>query len=109
MPVLETVNQGEQDVLLRISPVTAKGNPAEIEAGTLAVTIDSGDATSEPGADGTSVKIVTAGVGKVTGTITGDADLGEGVVSITDTFEIDVVSPQATNLGVTAEVVEKVV
>jgi hypothetical protein len=110
MPIILTANQGEKDVLIKIAPVTASGKPSSIEPGTLKVEITSdpaGDSSIES-VDDSSSKLVTGGLGVVTGTIKGDADLGEGVVEISDTFEVTVVSPLADNLGATGELVDKV-
>jgi hypothetical protein len=107
MPLEATVNQGEQDYLLKIAPTTAKGNPAEIENPEYIVESPEGIVV-EVAEDGKSAKVITQGVGDITGRTRVDADLGEGVVHIEDTFIIHVVSPQAANVGLTGEPVEKV-
>jgi hypothetical protein len=110
MPIILTANQGEKDVLIKIAPVTASGKPSQIEAGTLKVEItsdDAGDSVIES-VDDSSSKLVTGGLGVVRGTIEGDADLGAGIVPISDTFEVTIVNPMADNLGATGELVDKV-
>jgi hypothetical protein len=108
MPIILTANKGEKDVLIKIAPVTASGKPSSIEAGTLSAVVTEGDGVVEP-IDDSSVKIITGEVGVTKGTITGDADLGEGIVAITDTFEVTVVEALADNLGATGELVDKIV
>jgi hypothetical protein len=109
MPIDIEVIQGEQDALLKISPKTLSGKDAEIEAGTAQYTVTDGPYESvqvEP--DGKSARVVTTEVGEINGTISGDADLDEGVKQITDTFKIRVVAAEAENLGATGEAVAKV-
>lgn len=108
MPIELTVNQGEQDVLLKISPTTLKGAPAEVEAGSTEYIIESGEGSIDEAADEKSATLITGAAGDVTGRIKADADLGEGVKHIEDTFVIHVISPQAENLGASGEVVDKV-
>lgn len=108
MPIELTVNQGEQDVLLKISPTTQKGNPATVEPGSTEYIIESGEGSINEAEDELSAVLVTGGVGDVSGHIKADADLGEGVKEIRETFLVHVVSPQAENLGATGEAIDKV-
>lgn len=61
-----------------------------------------GDSTVIPAADGKSAILRSSDTNGVTHIeIKADADLGSGVTEITETVELTVVDPQATNLGLT--------
>ena len=85
----------EQKVLMTLSPMTAAGNPATVD-GTPSWAVMSGDATIEPSVDGMSCYLISgaADVNSVV-EVTADANLGEGVQSITDTIDLAVVAAQA--------------
>ena len=89
----------EQKVAITVSPVTAAGSPASLD-GAVSFSILSGDCTLEP-IDDKSVFVVSGlpDVDSVIG-LSADADLGAGVVNITDTVTISVKHPMATSLGV---------
>jgi hypothetical protein len=93
----------EQQVAVRIKPTTPKGQPAQLD-GLPAWSVAVGDVTLQPSQDGLSCVIVsadTAGLSQVL--VTADADLGEGVETVSDTIAVDVASPRATNLGLAAD------
>lgn len=109
MPFEVTAFLGEQDALLKIDPTTKKGNPAQVELGKTKYVIDSaGNEEVQMAADEKSARVVTVALGDIVGHIDADADLGEGIVPIGDTFVIHVVSPQAENLGASGEAVDKI-
>ena len=95
----------EQKVRFTASPTTATGATASLD-GNLGATVDSGDATVEPGVGSLDVVVRPAAgfAGVIAGRVSADADLGEGVVTIEDTFSITVTSAMAANLGVSAAV-----
>jgi hypothetical protein len=101
MPLEITLNNDEK-VRVRANPVDKNGSPAKLD-GTTVETV-SGDATVTQ-IDDTSFDIVaskTAGDSVVT--VSGDADLGAGVVTLTDTVTVHTVTPaapMATSLGLT--------
>ena len=96
----------EQKVRFTANPTTGSGAPAPID-GVLGATLDdAASGTVEPGNGNLDVVVRPAAgfLGKITGRVAADADLGAGVVTLEDTFEIDVTSAMAVNLGVSASV-----
>jgi hypothetical protein len=93
----------EQKVLVTLAPTTAAGNPATLD-GTPVWTVVSGDATLEVAEDGLSAFLVS-GAADVTSQVevTADADLGEGVVTLTDVIDLAVVAAQASALGLVVD------
>lgn len=92
----------EQKVEVTLAPTTEAGNPATLD-GAPVWTVVSGDATLEVAADGLSAFLVS-GAADVNSVIevTADADLGEGVVTLTDTIDLAVVAAEASRLGLVA-------
>lgn len=91
-----------------IQPVDAKGNPAEVQAGS--VQWEGPDTlTITPSEDGLSAEIAAKGpLGSGQVSVSADADLGEGVTTIAGTLQVDVVAGQAVSLGVnTSDPVEQ--
>lgn len=91
----------EEKALLSVTPTTEAGNPAPIE-GAVTYTITSGTCTIEPVDALTAYVVSGAEPGDSTVVATADADLGAGVVHITDTLVVHVTSPLAENLGLGA-------
>ncbi len=93
----------EQKVLVTLAPTTAAGNPATLD-GVAAWSVVSGDATLEVAEDGLSAYLVS-GEADVTSQVevTADADLGEGVVTLTDVIDLAVVAAQASALGLVVD------
>jgi hypothetical protein len=90
----------EQQVRLAITPMTPAGQPAPIDG---EATWDvAGDCTLVP-IDATSTWVVGHTVGDSVVTVSADADMGAGVVTIMDTATIHVASPMAANLGLSAD------
>lgn len=104
---LSTMNDGQR-LPFTVSPKTKSGGAAKIEAGSLAVTFADEDAsnglglTAEINPDGLSgfIHAPAGASGKSVATLSGDADLGAGVETISFSQEIEVVGRKATNLGV---------
>lgn len=90
----------EEKVQVTLSPATAAGNPAMLD-GAPTWTVTEGDATLEVDSDGMSAFLVS-GAPDVNSkiTITADADLGEGVVTLEDTIDLAVVAASASALGI---------
>lgn len=84
---------------MTLAPTTEAGNPATLD-GAPVWTVVSGDATLEVAEDGLSAFLVS-GAADVNSVIevTADADLGEGVVTLTDTIDLAVVAASASALG----------
>lgn len=96
----------EQKVPVTLAPTTAAGNPATLD-GTPSWNVLEGDATIEVAADGLSCYLIS-GSADVNSKIevSADADLGEGVQTITDVIDLAVVSAQASGLGLTVGTAE---
>ena len=97
-----------QKVLLSVKPVSAAGNPAQVD-GPASWTV-SGDEVVKMDvsqADGLSAYEVTTGkVGVCQVKVTCDADMGDGVKEITGVLDIEVKASEAVSLGVSAGVPE---
>jgi hypothetical protein len=91
-----------------IQPVDAKGNPAEVQSGTVQWSGPE-NLTITPSSDGLSAEIAAKGpLGQGQVSVGADADLGEGVVTITGVLQVEVIAGQAVSLGVsTSEPVEQ--
>jgi len=89
----------EEKVQVTLAPTTVAGNPATLD-GAPTWTIIEGDATLEVAADGLSAFLVS-GAADVNSKVevSADADLGEGVVTLTDTIDLAVVAASASALG----------
>lgn len=100
MPLQIKIND-EQKVNVTLKPVTPKGKPVAVQNPQWSV-VD-GDSTLVVGADGMSADLVSADTPGITNyLVSADADLGEGVDTISDTIALTVVDPQATSLGLSA-------
>ena len=100
--MLITINN-EEKVLVTLAPLTAAGNPANLDGAPVWAVVEGGDATLEVAADGLSAFLVSGAAGVTSQvTVTADADLGEGIVTITDTIDLAVVAAGASALGLVA-------
>jgi hypothetical protein len=106
-----TMNYMEK-AILTLNP-NFDGHPVKLDGVPIWV-LDNGNATMgdiSPAMDGLSCE-VPSGDNAITGsgatvTVQADADLGEGVVTITETFIFTITDPMATSLGGTVSVVPK--
>ena len=93
----------EEKVAVTATPLTSKGKPAKID-GALKVTIQSGDGTVEQ--DAASPLSFNAVSGDLLADtvylVEADADLGAGVVTVSDTVTLTVGSATAASLGFTS-------
>jgi hypothetical protein len=93
----------QQRIPFTLQPVDRKGNPAQVEAGTVEYWIDDttiADVEEDPNNE-LAGWIVTTATGVTQLNYAADADLGEGVVSITGFDAIEVQAEQAVGFGVT--------
>jgi anti-anti-sigma regulatory factor len=97
--MLQITSTNEEKVPVSITPLTAAGNPAAVENVSWVVT--EGDATVVV-IDSTNVEIVSGSGGLSKISVSADADLGEGVVLISDEIEYFVTAAQASTLGFAA-------
>lgn len=89
----------EEKVQVTLNPVTPAGNPANLD-GTPTWAVTEGDATLDVAEDGLSAFLISGEANtnsKIE--ITADADLGEGMVTITDMIDLVVVQASASALG----------
>lgn len=96
-----------QKVHLTIAPVDAAGNPAPVDGIPSWSSSDESVLTVSAAADGMSADAVTVGpLGNAQVNVSADADLGEGIETLTGTLDVEVVASQATSLGISAGVPE---
>jgi len=98
---LELTCTNEEKIPITINPVTPSGKPAEID-GEVLVSVISGEGTYEM-IDENSFYVISGDFpGATTYLIEADADIGEGVVNISDTITLNVEGALAKNLGLVA-------
>jgi len=97
----------EEQVPVTASPVSSSGRPAAID-GALTVTVQSGDGTVLQ--DEATPLVFTCrsgdGPGETVYLVSADADLGEGVVTISDLVTLTVTSATAASFGLAQGTVE---
>lgn len=98
----EVTLTSEQKVKVTLTPTTATGKPSQID-GQAIFEVVSGDVTVE------NIDLLSAWIisGDAAGTsvvsVSADSDLGEGIVTITDSITVTVNDPFAANLGLTID------
>lgn len=91
----------EQMIQATLAPVTATGKPAKLD-GKPAWTIVSGNSTIKIADDGLSAFLISSDQpGDTVFLIEADADLGDGVETISDTVQLHVAGAKAASLGLT--------
>ncbi len=97
--VTEIKITNEQKVRVALAPKTATGKPAPLD-GKPTWVVSSGDSTVVVAEDGLSAELVSSDTpGETIVVVEADADLGEGVVTITDAIKLTVEGALATSLG----------
>ena len=92
----------EQKINVALNPVTATGKPAKLD-GKPTWSVISGDSTIVVADDGLSADLVSSdSAGDTQYLVEADADLGEGVQTISDTIALRVDGAQAESLGLVA-------
>lgn len=100
MPAEVTITN-EQKVPVTLAPVTATGKPAKLD-GPPTWTVVSGEGTVEVSEDGLTATLVSSdNPGDTQYMVEADADLGEGVETISDIVTLHVAGAKAANLGLT--------
>jgi len=90
----------EQQVKVTLKPVTGAGKPAQLD-GPPVWTVVSGDCKLQVADDGLSADIISGDLpGDTEITISADADLGAGVVNISDALRVTVNGAMAQSLGI---------
>jgi len=101
--VMALILTDEQQVSLSIDPRTAAGNAAQVDGIPVWQVSDAAILTLVVAEDGKSAVVKSAGpVGTSQVSVSADADLGEGVRTITGTLDIEVKAAEAVTLGITA-------
>ncbi len=99
--MLELKCTNEEKVKVTAIPVTTTGKPAALD-GAVKVTVISGEGTVEM-VDNTSFYCLSSNnPGDTEYLVEADADLGEGVITISDNIRLSVAGALAANLGLTA-------
>lgn len=105
-PMLEVTITNEQKIKATLIPVTATGKPAKLD-GPPTWTVQSGDSTVRPAADGLSADLISSDTpGDTVFVVKADADLGSGVEEISDVIKLSVAGARASNLGLSLGVAE---
>ncbi len=87
-----------QQFTVTLKPLNKRGGVAAVEPGSV-VWAPPSFVTLTPSEDGLSATILAAGIGSDVVSVSADADLGEGVVTISGSFPIEVIASQAISLG----------
>jgi hypothetical protein len=100
---LAIASSNEEKVLVTATPRTASGKPAQVD-GPLTISVQSGEGTfTQDAASPLSFFAVSGDNGGDTVyNVSADADLGAGVVEITDTVTLTVTSATAVSFGLTS-------
>lgn len=97
----ELKSTSEEKIHFRLSPKTPGGNPANVETTNFEVV--SGDATLEVDEDGLGATAISGSEGTSVIRVSADADLGEGVETISLDIDYVVTAPEANSLGFSAD------
>ena len=103
--MLDVTITNEQKVMISANPVTGAGNPVELD-GPVAVEVQSGEGTFEMVDDKSFYLVSGDNPGDTVYVITADADLGEGVVNISDVINLHIEGAMAQSFGLVAETPE---
>lgn len=103
---MDVTNNQEQDVQVTLTPKTPKGNPGTVD-GAPVWTVESGDVTVAPAADGLSALITTASLGPWIVKVEGDVDMGAGVKPLVGAINGTTTPVETADLGLSATLVDK--
>lgn len=106
---MSIVLKDTQRVSISVSPVDAKGNPAKVDGAPSWAVVGPAIVTLVPSDDGlTCVATTTGDLGTTQITVSADADVGEGVQTISGLLDVEVVGGVAVSLSVAAGVPEEI-
>jgi hypothetical protein len=91
-----------QQVKVNIAPVDKKGAPAQVQDVTFTSSDGTVAAVTQDEADPNSATVVAGLPGTCQIQVTADADLGDGVTTITSALDVTVVGGQAVGLAINA-------
>lgn len=102
MPVEVSITN-EQKIKASLTPTTGSGKPAQLDPNNPPRwSVISGDSLVDPSADGLSASLISSNTpGDTVVLVEADADLGDGVETISDTIKLTVLGAKAQNLGLT--------
>jgi hypothetical protein len=92
----------EQWLVLKIAPVTKHGRPAPIDGKPSWAVGTMGIIAIEASPDGLACKVEARGIGRTGVTVTADADLGDGVRTISAFVDFEVVAAEAEGFAIEA-------
>ena len=98
---LELRCTNEEKIPISVNPITAAGKPVELD-GPIVVTVTSGDGTVESIDDRSFYVVSGDALEPSTFLIEGDADLGTGIVTVSDAIILNVEGALARSLGLSA-------
>jgi hypothetical protein len=98
---LELRCTNEEKIPISVNPITAAGKPVELD-GPIVVTVTSGDGTVESIDDRSFYVVSGDALEPSTFLIEGDADLGTGIVTVSDAIILNVEGAFARSLGLSA-------
>lgn len=100
--MLDLIITNEQKIKVTLTPKTIAGKDAAVD-GKPVWTVQSGSGTVEPSEDGLSAYLISSDtIGDTMVLVEADADLGEGVETISGQIQLHVEGAQAANLGLSA-------
>lgn len=100
--MLEITITNEQKIKVTCNPVTAAGQAVALD-GPVTVDVQSGEGTVELDSDGLSFTLISGDLpGDTVYVIQADADLGEGVETISDIVQLHVEGARAASFGLVA-------
>jgi hypothetical protein len=100
--MLELSCTNEEKVPITITPVTSTGKLSKIQSASLVVTAQNGYGTVELIDDSSFYVVSGDDPGDTEYLVSGDADLGEGVITISDIVLLRVAGASAAYLGLSA-------
>lgn len=104
--MIEITITNEQKIKVTLAPVTSTGKPARLD-GIPSWSVVNGNSTILPDADGMGCYLISADMpGDTVVLVSADADLGEGVVTVSDTITLHVQGAQAASLGLSVGTAE---
>ena len=101
--MLDLTITNEEKINVHVTPVTSTGKPAQID-GKPTWTVTSGEGTLAVADDGLSCFLISSDTpGDTVVLVEADANLGEGVETISDIIQLHVQGANAANLGLRAD------
>lgn len=98
--MIEVTLTNEQKVKVTLTPKTATGKASQVQGGSVKFTVQSGDSTVVPSPDGLSADLISSDTpGDTQILVEADADVGDGVETISDIITLHVAGAHAANLG----------